>query len=50
MKFEDEIMEGWRKWVELLEKQSNCEHKGIIWDATGKVGICVMCGATIRRK
>lgn len=46
--FEDEIMRGWRRYVEMIEKQVNCNHT-VMWDATGKCGICVFCGATVKR-
>jgi hypothetical protein len=49
MSFQDEIMRGWRKYVEMLEKQAKCTHS-VMFDATGKVGICVLCGATIKRE
>ncbi len=49
MKLEDEIMLYWQKGVKILEKQANCDQEAVMWDATGKVGICVMCGKTIKR-
>jgi hypothetical protein len=47
--FNDEILRGWMRYIEMLEKQVKCKHS-ILWDATGKVGICVLCGITVKRE
>jgi hypothetical protein len=45
----EEVTKEWKKEMERLEKRLVCGHKRIFWDATGNVGICVSCGATIKR-
>ncbi|MFH7836170.1 MAG: hypothetical protein QXL51_06210 [Candidatus Aenigmatarchaeota archaeon] len=47
--FEKEIMKGWREYTLVLKKQLRCEHKDVLWDVTGKVGICLDCGITIKK-
>ena len=44
---------NWIEWVgkeiDRIKKQMKCEHKDVIYDATGNTGICIKCGKTIRR-
>jgi len=42
------IMYGWRREVKRLEKQVKCSHPAIMPDATGRAGLCMQCGKTVR--
>jgi len=42
-------MDVWEKEIERIERQVKCEHTDVMYDATGKTGICIKCGKTIRR-
>lgn len=44
-----EVMKGWVEEIKILEKQANCEHF-VFWGADKKTGLCIKCGATIKKE
>ncbi|MEM3554483.1 MAG: hypothetical protein QXU79_01530 [Candidatus Micrarchaeaceae archaeon] len=39
-----------RREVAIAHRQLRCQHSIVMWDVTGKTGICVECGFTVKRE